>query len=645
MPGRPALRWALVDAAAWATALFASVWLRYDFRPERVFAPDTWMVVGGLAVTHVVVGLFFRLYGRTRARGTYEEAVDLTMATGVTDLVLLAWVLLDYPPPVPRSSPGTAGPLALALMFAVRFLVRARATRRAVRTARGRRAIIFGAGGAGGRLASMLVADDDSPISPVAFLDDDPDKHRRRIGGIRVLGGRRDLRRVAEEVDADLVVLAAPTAPVEVVEEISEDAADAGIDVKILPTMGEVVGTPGVHDLRDVDFADFLGRRPVDLDAGAIGRHLTGRRVLVTGAGGSIGSELCRQIARFDPERLILLDRDESGLHGTQVSLVGHGLLDTDDIVLADVRDAARILEVFERSRPQVVFHAAALKHLPLLERYPGEGWKTNVLGTANVLAAACEVGVDTVVNVSTDKAADPTSVLGVTKRIGECLTAWYGDHHDGTYVSVRFGNVLGSRGSIIPAFTEQIRRGGPVTVTDPDVTRYFMLIPEACQLVLQASAMGHDGEVMVLDMGEPVRIDHLARTLIRLSGRHDVEVTYTGLRPGEKLEEDLFGGAENRRGTSHPLVQTVDVPALDPACLQAFTPSATAALKAHMGALVGVDPDSRDADPGDADPGDADPGDADPGDADPGDADPGDEDGGGIDAGARRPPPHPDTH
>ncbi|GAB47057.1 polysaccharide biosynthesis protein [Mobilicoccus pelagius] len=587
IPGRPALRWAAVDAAAWAVALFASVWLRYDFRPVRVFAADTWLVVVGIAVVHVLVGLALRLYGRNRARGTYEEAVDLTVATVLTALVLLAWVLLVYPPPVPRSSPGTAGPLALAFMFAARFLVRARATRRAVNTGRGRRALVFGAGGAGSRLVRMLVSEEDSPVSPVAFLDDDPDKRRRRIEGIRVLGGRHDLRRVAQEVDADLLVLAAPTAPAEVVEEISEDAAGAGIDVKILPTVGEVVGTPGVHDLRDVDFADFLGRRPVELDTGAIGAHLTGRRVLVTGAGGSIGSELCRQIARFSPERLVLLDRDESGLHGTQVSLVGHGLLDTDDIVLADVRDRARLDEVFDACRPQVVFHAAALKHLPLLERYPGEGWKTNVLGTANVLAAATAAGADTVVNVSTDKAADPTSVLGVTKRIGECLTAWYAQHHAGTFVSVRFGNVLGSRGSIIPAFTEQIRRGGPVTVTDPDVTRYFMLIPEACQLVLQASAMGHDGEVMVLDMGEPVRIDHLARTLIRLSGRHDVDVVYTGLRPGEKLEEELFGDAEERRATAHPLVRTVGVPALDPARLKEPAPIAATPLKEHMRGLV----------------------------------------------------------
>ncbi|MDO5628478.1 MAG: nucleoside-diphosphate sugar epimerase/dehydratase [Mobilicoccus sp.] len=600
--GRPAWAWAALDASAWASALFASVWLRYDFRPDRVFALDTWIVVIGIVLVHLVVGAVLRLYGRERARGTYEEAFDLTIAVGITAALLLVWVLVVYPPLVPRSSPGTAGPLALALMFAVRFVLRARATRRAIGAARGRRAIIFGAGGAGSRLVRGLIAEDDSPITPVAFLDDDPAKRRRRIEGVRVLGDRHDLHRIADDVDATLLVLAAPTAPADVLEEISEAASRDGIEVKVAPNISDVVGTPTSHDLRDVDFADFLGRRPVDLDTGAIGDHLTGRRVLVTGAGGSIGAELCRQIARFEPEQLILLDRDESGLHGTQVSLVGHGLLDSDDVVLADVRDPDRLVEVFQSTRPQVVFHAAALKHLPLLERYPGEGWKTNVLGTANVLAAAADVGVATVVNISTDKAADPTSVLGVSKRIGERLTAWYGEHHDGTYVSVRFGNVLGSRGSIIPAFSEQIRRGGPVTVTHPDVTRYFMLIPEACQLVLQASAMGHDGEVMVLDMGEPVKIDHLARTLIRLSGRSDVDVVYTGLRAGEKLDEDLFGGAEHRQATAHRLVQAVDVPALDP---DALGRPEVSDVRAHMRTFVaapGDEPREQEHGPSDGD-------------------------------------------
>jgi FlaA1/EpsC-like NDP-sugar epimerase len=322
-------------------------------------------------------------------------------------------------------------------------------------------------------------------------------------------------------------------------------------------------GRPTARDLRDVDVADLLGRRPVELDMAAIADQIAGKRVLVTGAGGSIGSELCRQIVRFGPERLFLLDRDESGLQATQLSLHGNGLLDSDDLILANIREADSMREAFERARPDIVFHAAALKHLPLLEAHPLEAWKTNVLGTLNVLKAAAATGVGTFVNISTDKAANPTCVLGYSKRIAERLTADFAERFPGRYVSVRFGNVLGSRGSVVHAFTAQIERGGPITVTHPDVRRYFMLIPEACQLVLQSASIGSDGEVMVLQMGEQVRIVEVAETLIRMSGRRGIDIVYTGLRPGEKLAEELFSTDENPRSTTHPLVSSVAVPLL----------------------------------------------------------------------------------
>jgi FlaA1/EpsC-like NDP-sugar epimerase len=343
------------------------------------------------------------------------------------------------------------------------------------------------------------------------------------------------------------------------------------LKVKVLPPIQEWMRRtdPGTADLRDLNLEDLLGRRAVELDQDAISDHLSGKVVLVTGAGGSIGSELCRQIARFNPARLVMLDRDESGLHAVQLSMTGRGLLEGEDLLLADIRDEARLRNAFAEIRPDVVFHAAALKHLSLLERYPQEAWQTNVLGTRNVLQAAAAAGVGTFVNISTDKAASPTSVLGCSKRTAERLTAHYAETQPGRYVSVRFGNVLGSRGSVIPAFTEQIRRGGPVTVTHPDVERYFMLIPEASQLVLQAGAIGRDGQVMVLDMGTPVRIVDVARELISLSGR-DVDIQYTGLRPGEKLTEVLFTGGEDQRQSGHPLMTAVDVPALDPAALVA---------------------------------------------------------------------------
>jgi len=287
--------------------------------------------------------------------------------------------------------------------------------------------------------------------------------------------------------------------------------------------------------------------------------------VLVTGAGGSIGSELARQIHKYGPRSLGLLDRDESALHAVQLSIYGQAPLDTPDIVLADIRDAVRMDEVFAQHRPEVIFHAAALKHLPMLEQYPDEGWKTNVLGTLNVLQSAERFGCARFVNVSTDKAADPTSVLGHTKRLAERLTAWFAERTGQAYLSVRFGNVLGSRGSMLHTFTQQIHAGGPVTVTHPDVTRFFMTIPEACELTIQAGAIGEPGEVLVLDMGEPVRILDVAKRLVARAGR-DVEIVFTGLRTGEKLHEVLVSEDESGGAKRHPLISHVPAPPLDPA-------------------------------------------------------------------------------
>jgi FlaA1/EpsC-like NDP-sugar epimerase len=323
-------------------------------------------------------------------------------------------------------------------------------------------------------------------------------------------------------------------------------------------------GVVSVAQLRDISEADLLGRHQIETDLDSIAHHLTGQRVLVTGAGGSIGSELCRQIHRYGPAELIMLDRDESALHAVQLSMYGRALLDGDCTVLADIRDAGRIHQIFQDRNPQIVFHAAALKHLPLLEKYPAEALKSNVWGTLTVLEAAAASGVDRFVNISTDKAANPTSVLGFSKRIAERLTAEAATRADGTYLSVRFGNVLGSRGSVLTSFESQIEAGGPVTVTHPDVTRYFMTVQEAVQLVIQAAAIGRDGEALVLDMGKPVRIADVARQLAARSPRH-IDIVYTDLRPGEKLHEDLFGDGELDQRPFHPLISHVPVPAMAP--------------------------------------------------------------------------------
>jgi FlaA1/EpsC-like NDP-sugar epimerase len=355
----------------------------------------------------------------------------------------------------------------------------------------------------------------------------------------------------------------------------------------VLPPVRDLFGGPVVmSDVQDIDESALLGRTAVETDVAAIAEYITGRRVLVTGAGGSIGSELCRQLDRFGPARLVALDRDESLLHALQLSLEGQALLDSSDLVLADIRDRDRIEEVFRDVRPEVVFHAAALKHLPLLERYPREGIRTNVLATLDLLSLARQYGVDRFVNVSTDKAADPCSVLGYSKRICERLTAHVARDLDRPYLSVRFGNVLFSRGSVLDTFRTQVANGGPISVTHPEVTRYFMTLQEAVHLVIQAGAIGRAGEVLVLDMGEPVRIDDVARMLAARAER-PVEIVYAGLRPGEKLHETLLADGETGDRPFHPLITHVPVPTLDPEAVQALThvgePAQALALLAEL--------------------------------------------------------------
>ncbi|MHA7124979.1 polysaccharide biosynthesis protein [Janibacter indicus] len=510
-------------------------------------------------------------YAVGHSRGSFEEIVDLmktALAIGVLGLVINALLPVQL---VPRSVPLTAALVGVLGMLAARTLFRTtRARQRAAES--DRRVIVFGAGEGGRQLVRTMLRDPSAGLLPIALVDDDPTKSRLSIDGVRVRGTRNDIVQLADQTNASTVAVAIPSADSALLAEVRGLTADAGLDVLVLPPTTELFRRPTGRDLRALDLADLLGRRPIELDSAAIADSINGKVVLVTGAGGSIGSELCRQIAKFGPRKLLLLDRDESALHATQISMSGRGLLDSDDTVLADIRDPARLHEIFTQHQPQVVFHAAALKHLPLLERYPMEAWKTNVLGTLNVLQAAFDHGVETFVNVSTDKAANPTSVLGYSKRLTERLTSDFAARDDNTYVSVRFGNVLGSRGSVITAFTAQIEAGGPVTVTHPEVERYFMLIPEACQLVLQAAAIGADGQVMVLDMGAPAKINDVATTLIDLSGRDDIDIVYTGLRPGEKLSEELFTPGEDIQQSAHPLVSHVDVTALRPGDVLAAT-------------------------------------------------------------------------
>jgi FlaA1/EpsC-like NDP-sugar epimerase len=376
------------------------------------------------------------------------------------------------------------------------------------------------------------------------------------------MGTRADIARVAKQRDADAVLIAIPSAPREVIRELVDIVEEAGLRPLVLPRVSELYGGLDAGDIRDVTEGDLLGRQTVSTDVGSIAKYVTGKRVLVTGAGGSIGSELARQLARYGPEDIVLLDRDESALHAVSLSITGRALMSEENTVLCDIRDACAVHDVFRYHRPEVVFHAAALKHVPMLQRFPAEAMKTNVQGTMNVLEAAATVGTERFVNISTDKAADPVNVLGTSKRVAERLTASMAADTGRAFVSVRFGNVLGSRGSMLETFRAQIDRGGPLTVTDKDATRYFMMVEEAVALSIQAGAIGRPGEVLVLDMGKPVRIDDVARMMVARAPR-PIRVEYTGLRPGEKVHEVLFGADEVDARPFHPAISHVSAPAM----------------------------------------------------------------------------------
>jgi FlaA1/EpsC-like NDP-sugar epimerase len=423
----------------------------------------------------------------------------------------------------------------------------------------GQRVIIAGAGSAGGLIAKELLGHSQLGLNPVGFVDDDPRKHGHKMLDLPVMGPISELRSLVAQHDIDSVIIAMPRAPGALVREIVQAAMEAGIQARTVPGLFEILsGRVSVGALREVQIEDLLRREPIHTDLQQVRGLATGETVLVTGAGGSIGSELCRQLAKLDPARLVLLGHGENSIFDVLHELERLAPNLSIVPVIADVRNRERLEEVFARYRPYSVFHAAAHKHVPLMEANPGEAVTNNVLGTRNVAELAAAYGAEHFVLISTDKAVRPTNVMGASKRVAEQIVQTIAETEGKNFVAVRFGNVLGSRGSVVPTFLRQIRQGGPVTITHPEMRRYFMTIPEAVQLVLQAGAIGKGGEVFVLDMGQPVKIVDLASDLIRLSGLEpglDIEIKFTGTRPGEKLYEELFFNSENASPTSHPKV------------------------------------------------------------------------------------------
>ena len=577
----------VIDMAIWSITAIAASYARFEYQghhdPFGATRSSVIRVLPIVLVVHALVGYVVGIYRRRWRYGSFDEVGGLVVATLITTSVLFVLRFFDQSlNPFPRSVILIAGFAGLCFVAASRYawrLTREQLRRPTAQTAA--KILVYGAGEGGIQMVNTLLRNPQSPYLPVGFLDDNPDTHRLSISGVPVLGGRDQLSQARTRTGATTLLIAIPSADSALISDISARARELSMEVKVLPAVQNLNERPlDTSDIRDLTDEDLLGRRKVVIDLQQISDYLVNRRVLVTGAGGSIGSELCRQLARFNPAELIMLDRDESALHEVQLSIHGRALLDTPQTVLADLRDETTINHIFDTRKPEVVFHAAALKHLPLLERYPLEAYQTNVLGTLTLLNAAQRTGVGVFVNISTDKAANPISVLGYSKRIAERVTAAVGQSaKSGKYMSVRFGNVLGSRGSVLMSFRDQIAKGGPLTVTHRGVTRYFMTISEAVQLVIQAGAIGSSGEALVLDMGTPVSIYDVAKQLVTNSGK-PVEIEIVGLRAGEKVHEELFGDGEIDTRPRHPLISHVPVESVD---LGLLTPSPTDARETML--------------------------------------------------------------
>lgn len=562
------------DICAWLLAGLGAAAARYEF----AFVANSWnQLLGYLLIATVFLLVFsipFHIHdGRFRV-GSFDEAIGLGIISFLVGAAaFFATLLLPDMVGFSRGVTVITPVFAFGLILAGRLLWRLYRYRGDGGKKRTKRAVIYGAGEAGAQLTRLIFADKNSKFTIVGFIDDDPHKRHLRIFNLPVLGTNKDLEKVVTKNSIDTIILAITTADGMFLGQLQDEVRTLGLDFRTLPPLSQMIdGRVELGDVKRVGIQDILGRHQVQTDLTSVAEYITGKRVLITGAGGSIGSEIAAQVHRLGPAEMSMLDRDESALHSTQLAIFGRALLDTPDVVLCDIRDKGAMRKIFEARKPEVVFHAAALKHLPMLEQYPEEGWKTNVLGTLNVLELSEEFDVDVVVNISTDKAADPTSVLGQTKRIAEQLTAWFAEQNSKKWMSVRFGNVLGSRGSMLHAFNSMIDRGGPLTVTHPDITRYFMTISEACQLVIQSGALGRGGEVMVLEMGVPVKILDVANRMIAESGKK-IEIQFTGLRPGEKMHEVLFNDNEAGTKRDHSMITHVPVPPLDPSELGMVSP------------------------------------------------------------------------
>ena len=544
---------AFLDCFLVLTAYLAAVLVRFELSVPSEFWGRLRIFLPVAVVVHLVANRLWGAYGHMWEYASVDEAQRLLFAGLTSCVTLLALFGWEGSRRMPLSVLLTGPILATLLLGAVRFQSRLFAFRQASKRTPGLRVVIAGAGSAGATILREMRRNEHIGLTPVAFVDDNQKIRGRSLNGVLVAGSIGELAQVVDDREAHQVLLAIPSSGPDVARRVAEQAAVANVPVKILPAIADLVhGRVSLRDARDLQIDDLLGRRQVEIDLEVIRGALAGKRIIITGGGGSIGSEIARQVAELEPAALVLLDHDETHLHDALARLPASA-----ESTLVDVRDRDGVARAFDQARPDVVFHAAAHKHVPILEQHACEAARTNVLGTLHVTDAAARVGVERLVFVSTDKAAHPTSVMGASKWLAEQVVLAH-TPTGGRYCCVRFGNVLGSRGSVIPTFQRQIAVGGPVTVTDPDMTRFFMSPLEAVRLVLQASAITGEREVFMFDMGEPVNILELAERMIRLCGLEpgaDIAIEFIGVRPGEKMVEQLRAPWETVTPTEHPSV------------------------------------------------------------------------------------------
>jgi FlaA1/EpsC-like NDP-sugar epimerase len=565
-----------VDAALIAAAWYLAFQLRFDngvpVYYHTLFERSIAIVIAVQLVTFVAFGFYNRWWRYVSTRDMWGAARGVSVACVISSLVVYFANPVSHVR-LPRSIAIMDFLLLLAFVAGARMLARTLLERPAARdiVARGKEVIVVGAGDAGHLIVKEMLRQPSLGYTPIGLVDDDSKTRNLRVHGIRVLGTTDDLPAILHKQRPDEVLIAIPSAPGSVRAKVVEMARQESIAVKTLPGLFELIASDAglAGQIRPVQVEDVLGREPVEVDLESIASYLADETVLVTGAGGSIGAELCRQIARLGAARLVLVENSERALFEIERELVGERGFSACAPVLADVGNRRKLREVFERYRPGVVFHAAAYKHVGLLEANPIESVRNNALATRIAVEVAVEFETKRFVLVSTDKAANPKNLMGQSKALCEWIVEAYGHRSDVAtrFVGVRFGNVLGSSGSVIPIFRRQIERGGPVTVRHPEMTRYFMTIPEAVSLVVQAGSIGGRGEIFVLDMGEPVRIVDLARNMIQLSGLEpdgDIRIEFTGALPGEKLHEELWSADETVGATKHPKILRVTRPQID---------------------------------------------------------------------------------